>query len=163
MLSHQAAFQTLCLKPVTLHGFIVTQGQDPELHRVEPHKIGLGPSSPTLQTSLQSLPALQQIKSHAAWWAVHICELTEGVLTLHIIDKVIKKNWSHTESEGTELVHRQNSIYHTFFGFGHSKKRKPFQAMSSHFFHKNVVGTSVKGFTKALVISTTFFAYIRQP
>lgn len=112
ILFHQAAFQTFCPKPVTLCVFIMAQEQNTELCLVEPHKIGLGPSIHPLQISLHSLPALQEINTSRQYDLV--CELTGAVLTVRIIDKVIKQNWPYTQPQGTALVQRLNSIYHNF-------------------------------------------------
>ncbi|KAK4814234.1 hypothetical protein QYF61_012730 [Mycteria americana] len=88
-----AAFQRLFLKPVALHGVVVTQVQDPALSLVEPHTIGLSPSIQPVQVPLQSLPTLKQINIPAQLGVV--CKLTEGALDLliQIIDKDIKQDW----------------------------------------------------------------------
>ena len=49
---HQAASQTLFLKPVALHGVVVTQEQDSLLALVESHTIGLSPLIQPVQTPL---------------------------------------------------------------------------------------------------------------
>jgi len=56
-----AAFQPLFPKLVALHGVVVTEVQDPAFGLVEPHTVGLGPSTQSVQVPLQSLPTLEQI------------------------------------------------------------------------------------------------------
>ncbi|KAK4823743.1 hypothetical protein QYF61_006012 [Mycteria americana] len=70
-----AAFQPLFLKPVALHGVVVTQVQDLALGLVEPHTIGLSPLIQPVQIPLQSLPTLKQINTPAQLGVV--CKLTE--------------------------------------------------------------------------------------
>ncbi|KAK4808474.1 hypothetical protein QYF61_005791 [Mycteria americana] len=78
----QAAFQPLFPKPVTLHGVVVTQVQDPTLDLVKPHTIDLGPLIQPIQIPLQSLPTLKQIDTPAQFGV--ICKLTESALNLLI-------------------------------------------------------------------------------
>ncbi|KAK4826517.1 hypothetical protein QYF61_010014 [Mycteria americana] len=94
VLFHWAAFQPLFPKPVALHGVAVAQVQDLALGLVEPHTIGLGPSTQPVQVPLQSLPPLKQIDTPTQLGVV--CKLTEGALDplVQIIDKDIKQNWS---------------------------------------------------------------------
>ncbi|KAF1415053.1 Prolyl endopeptidase, partial [Spheniscus mendiculus] len=49
VLFRQAAFQPLFPKPVALHGVVVAKVQDPALGLVEPHTVGLGPSTQPVQ------------------------------------------------------------------------------------------------------------------
>ncbi|KAK4815884.1 hypothetical protein QYF61_009935, partial [Mycteria americana] len=72
-----AAFQPLFLKPVVLHGVVVTQVQDLALGLVKPHTIDLGPSIQPVQVPLQSLPTLKQINTPAQLGV--ICKLTEDI------------------------------------------------------------------------------------
>ncbi|PKU45126.1 hypothetical protein llap_4577 [Limosa lapponica baueri] len=89
----QAALQTLCPKPVVLHGVVVTQVQDSALGLVEPHPIGLSPLIQPVQIPLQSLSTLQQVDTPTQLGV--ICELPEGALErlIQVIDKDVKENW----------------------------------------------------------------------
>ncbi|KAJ7401712.1 integral membrane protein dgcr2 idd [Pitangus sulphuratus] len=91
VLSHWAAFQPLCPKPVVLHGVVVTQVQGSAFGLVELHNVGLGPSIQPVQIPLQSLPTLHQINTPIQFGV--ISERTEGALDLliWIIDKDVKQ------------------------------------------------------------------------
>ncbi|KAJ7410705.1 hypothetical protein BTVI_52727 [Pitangus sulphuratus] len=91
VLSHWAAFQALCPKPVELHGAVVTQMRDPSFGFVDSHRIGLSPSIQHVQISRQNLPALQQISTHAQ---LGVSKLTEGAFKpiVQMTDKD-KQNW----------------------------------------------------------------------
>lgn len=65
LLFHWESFQPLLLQPVVLHMVIVTQGQDPALHLVDSHTIGLRLLIQLVQFLLQSLPTPLQINSPA--------------------------------------------------------------------------------------------------
>ena len=81
VLFHQAAFQPLFLKPIPLHGVVVTEVQDPALGLVEPHAIGLGPLIQPFQILLQSLPTLKQINTPTRFGVT--CKLTKEALEPH--------------------------------------------------------------------------------
>ncbi|KAJ7410693.1 integral membrane protein dgcr2 idd [Pitangus sulphuratus] len=72
-----SSFPATLPKPAELRGVIVTQAYDTELHLVEVHTIGLGPSIQTVQIPLQGCPALQQI--NAPTQVGGVCKLTEGI------------------------------------------------------------------------------------
>ncbi|TRZ05870.1 hypothetical protein HGM15179_021237 [Zosterops borbonicus] len=76
VLFHQAVLQPLFLKPVALHGIVVTQWQDPALGLIGLHTVGPSLLIKLVQILLQSLPALQQINTLAQSGV--ICRLTEG-------------------------------------------------------------------------------------
>jgi len=86
----RASFQSLLLKPVALHGVVVTQGQDLAFGLVEPQTVGLGSSIQSVQIPLQSLPNLEKIDTPTQ--VGFIFRLTEGALNplIQIIDKDVK-------------------------------------------------------------------------
>ncbi|KAK4825284.1 LOW QUALITY PROTEIN: hypothetical protein QYF61_026129 [Mycteria americana] len=151
----RAAFQPLCLKPVALHGVVVTQVQDLALGLVEPHTIDLGPSIQPVQVLLQSLPTLKQINTPAQLGV--ICKLAESALDpfIQIIDKDIKQNRPQHRALGNTTCDWPptgvNSIHHHSLGPAiqpvlYPAKSTPIQAMSSQFLQENAVGNHVKGF-----------------
>jgi len=76
---HPAAFQPLFLKPVQLHGVVVTKVQDLVLGLVETHTTDLGSLTQTVQTPLKSLPTLEQIDTPTQLGV--ICKLIQGALS----------------------------------------------------------------------------------
>jgi len=52
VLSTHSAFQGLCSKPAALHGFFVTEVQNPTVGLIELHSIGLSPSIQPVQVPL---------------------------------------------------------------------------------------------------------------
>ncbi|KAK4828887.1 hypothetical protein QYF61_001445 [Mycteria americana] len=106
VLFHQAAFQPLFPKPVTLHGVAVTQVQDPALSLVEPHTIGLGPSIQPVQIPLEGKAFLPSSRSTLLPNLV----LSANLLRVHSIPssrsliKMLNRTGPNTEPRGTPLV-----------------------------------------------------------
>ena len=100
VLSHQAAFQPLCPKPVVLCGVGVTEVQGLALSLVESHTIGLGSAVKPAQIPLKCLPAFKQINTLPQLGVA--CKLIEGAFDplIQIIDKDIKTGLSPILSPG---------------------------------------------------------------
>ncbi|RMC06633.1 hypothetical protein DUI87_16071 [Hirundo rustica rustica] len=88
-----SSFPATLPQTIAQNRVVVTQGQDLAPHPFAPHTIGLSPSIQSVQISLQSLAALQQIKAPAQLGVA--CKLTESTLDslVQIIDKDTKQGW----------------------------------------------------------------------
>ncbi|KAJ7410590.1 hypothetical protein WISP_107392 [Willisornis vidua] len=103
VLFHWEAFQTLCLKSVTLCVVVVTQGKDPALGFVEHHTIGRGLPIQPVQILLQSLSTLQQFNTPTQF--VVICKLrVHSMPSTTLSIKKLNRTGLYTEPRGTPLV-----------------------------------------------------------